>query len=77
MRAAASQDSYGAGPALRAADYTPPAGFVETMERPSPYAQKKSVSFQPGGSTTYSGSSGSSGRNKAETGDILGDLWRM
>jgi hypothetical protein len=34
------------GALLRASDYTPPAGFVETMERPSPYAKSKStVSF--------------------------------
>ena len=36
MRSAIS--GAGAGPALRASDYTPPAGFVETMERPSPYS---------------------------------------
>jgi len=34
------------GALLRASDYTPPAGFVETMERPSPYAKSKNtVSF--------------------------------
>ena len=48
------------GPALRAADYTPPAGFVETMERPSPYrAQTKTVSF-----------------SDTKGMDVLGDLWK-
>jgi hypothetical protein len=43
MRAAATTGP-NAGATLRAADYTPPAGFVETMERPSPYsAQRSSV----------------------------------
>ena len=40
MRTAAT-GSAGAGATLRAADYTPPAGFVETMERPSPYSSQR------------------------------------
>uniref|UniRef100_A0A6C0K7Z0 Uncharacterized protein n=1 Tax=viral metagenome TaxID=1070528 RepID=A0A6C0K7Z0_9ZZZZ len=42
MRAAAT-GAAGAGQTLRAADYTPPAGFVETMERPSPYSRTKNL----------------------------------
>ena len=30
-------------PLLRASEYTPPAAFVETMERPSPYSRPKST----------------------------------
>ena len=41
MRAAAT-GAQNAGQILRASDYTPPAGFVETMERPSPYSRPKS-----------------------------------
>lgn len=34
---------------LKASEYTPPANFVETMERPSPYSKPKStVSFSDG-----------------------------
>ena len=45
MRAAAT-GAQNTGPTLRASDYTPPAGFVETMERPSPYGKPKgSVTF--------------------------------
>jgi hypothetical protein len=65
MRTAMSGQQ-GAGPALRAADYTPPAGFVETMERPSPY--KKSVTFAPG----LPG-----GQTGGQTGDVLADLWKI
>jgi len=51
------------GPALRASEYTPPAGFVETMERPSPYAKpKQSVRFADSGDTI---------------GNILEDLWKI
>ena len=46
---------------LRASDYTPPAGFVETMERPSPYKQKSSVRFS---------------ESKDSLGNVLDDLWR-
>ena len=52
-----------AGPALRASDYTPPAGFVETMERPSPYSRPKS-------SVTFSDS-------KDPLGNVLDDLWKI
>ena len=58
----------GAGPALRAADYTPPAGFVETMERPSPYAarqtqnQTKTVTFAD---------------KKDGLSNVLDELWRI
>jgi len=52
-----------AGPALRAADYTPPAGFVETMERPSPYAKpKQSVRFSDSPDTL---------------GNVLDELWKI
>jgi len=60
----------GAGPALRAADYTPPAGFVETMERPSPYSaasrqqqgQTKTVTFAD---------------KKDGLSNVLDELWRI
>ena len=47
---------------LKASEYTPPAAFVETMERPSPYSKPKStVSF-----------------SQAESqGSVLDDLWRI
>ena len=52
------------GPALRASEYTPPAGFVETMERPSPYAKpKQTVRFAD--------------TNNANIGNILEDLWKL
>jgi hypothetical protein len=51
------------GPALRASDYTPPAGFVETMERPSPYSRPKS-------SVTFSDA-------KDPLGNVLDDLWKI
>jgi hypothetical protein len=52
-----------AGPALRAADYTPPAGFVETMERPSPYAKpRQSVRFSDA---------------KDSLGNVLDELWKI
>ena len=38
LRSAISTD-----PLLRASEYTPPAAFVETMERPSPYSRPKST----------------------------------
>ncbi len=60
MRTAMSGQQ-GAGQALRAADYTPPAGFVETMERPSPF--KKSVTFAPGSSS--------------QTNDVLAEIWKI
>ena len=47
---------------LRASDYTPPAGFVETMERPSPYKPKQSVRFSD---------------TKDSLGNVLDDLWKM
>lgn len=51
------------GPALRASEYTPPAGFVETMERPSPYAKpKQTVRFADSGDSI---------------GNILEDLWKL
>jgi hypothetical protein len=37
----AATETPNAGPLLRASDYTPPASFVETMERPSPYQKPK------------------------------------
>jgi len=50
------------GPALRASDYTPPAGFVETMERPSPYKPKQSVRFS---------------ESKDSLGNVLDELWKI
>jgi hypothetical protein len=48
---------------LRASDYTPPSGFVETMERPSPYAKpKQNVRFSD---TTDS------------LGNVLDELWKI
>lgn len=58
----AMTDTRNAGPLLRASDYTPPAGFVETMERPSPYSRpKNSVAFSEA---------------KDELGNVLNELWR-
>jgi len=37
----AATETPNAGALLRASDYTPPAGCVETMERPSPYQKPK------------------------------------
>jgi hypothetical protein len=64
MRAAvATGTNAGAGPTLRAADYMPPAGFVETMERPSPYASKKNgVKFSD---------------SKDPLGNVLDELWKI
>lgn len=50
------------GPVLRASEYTPPAAFVETMERPSPYSKPRS-------SVTFSDS------NDA-LGNVLDELWK-
>jgi hypothetical protein len=55
----ALQDS---GPVLRASEYIPPAGFVETMERPSPYSKPRS-------SVTFSDSTDT-------LGNVLDDLWK-
>jgi len=47
---------------LRASDYTPPAAFVETMERPSIYSKpKQSVRFSDA---------------KDSLGNVLDDLWK-
>lgn len=63
MRSAIT-NSMNAGPTLRAADYTPPASFVETMERPSPYSKpKNSVTF-------------SSTENKTISLNVLDELWK-
>ena len=52
-----------AGPILRAADYTPPAAFVENMERPSPYAKpKQTVRFSD---------------SKDPLGNVLDELWKI
>jgi hypothetical protein len=55
------------GPALRAADYTPPAGFVETMERPSPYQKPK-------GQVTFA--SDTNGGGGGANLDVLSELWK-
>ena len=59
MRTAA-QD---AGPVLRASEYTPPAGFVETMERPSPYSKQKNT-------VTFS-------ESKDSLSNVLDELWKV
>lgn len=52
-----------AGPILRAADYTPPATFVETMERPSPYVKpRQTVRFS---------------ESKDSLGNVLDELWKI
>lgn len=51
------------GPVLRASEYTPPAAFVETMERPSPYSKPKNT-------VTFS-------ESKEVAGSIFDDLWKM
>jgi hypothetical protein len=71
MRAAVTTAiNAGAGPTLRAADYTPPAGFVETMERPSPYSTQKSSARQGAGSVRFSDS-------KDPLGNVLDELWKI
>jgi hypothetical protein len=60
---AATATNAGAGQTLRAADYTPPAGFVETMERPSPYSTKK-------GTVTFS-------EKKDGISNVLDELWKI
>jgi len=62
LRAAATEMP---GPVLRATDYTPPAGFVETMERPSPYTETrgtKTVTFAD---------------KKDGLSNVLEDLWKL
>jgi hypothetical protein len=59
----AATSTQNAGPALRASDYTPPAGFVETMERPSPYPRpKQTVRFSDA---------------KDSLGNVLDELWKL
>jgi hypothetical protein len=58
----------GAGPALRAADYTPPAGFVETMERPSPYSARQSQNQTK--TVTFAD-------KKDGLSNVLDELWRL
>jgi hypothetical protein len=55
-----------AGPVLRASEYTPPAGFVETMERPSPYSAQRSSATTK--SVTF---------NDKVDGNVLADLWKI
>ena len=50
------------GPIWKAAEYSPPSSFVETMERPSPYSKPKNT-------VTFS-------ESKEITGNILNDLWK-
>jgi len=70
MRSAvASQSTANAGATLRAADYTPPSGFVETMERPSPYSAMKNSARQTS-SVTFS-------ESKDPLGNVLDDLWKI
>jgi hypothetical protein len=48
---------------LRASDYTPPSGFVETMERPSPYVKpKQNVRFSEASDSL---------------GNVLDELWKI
>ena len=71
MRAAAT-GAANAGATLRAADYTPPAGFVETMERPSPYSGIR-------GPTSLSGGKGKVRFAEKQDGlsNVLDELWKM
>ena len=62
MRTAAS-GAQNAGAILRASDYTPPAGFVETMERPSPYPKQRNT-------VTFS-------ESKDGYGNVLEELWKI
>jgi len=64
MRTATS--GAGAGPALRASDYTPPAGFVETMERPSPYSGTRGATR----TVTFAD-------KKDGLSNVLDELWKM
>jgi hypothetical protein len=64
MRAATSTP----GPTLRTADYTPPAGFVETMERPSPYLRTQ------GGTGTRTVTFAD---KKDGLSNVLEDLWKI
>lgn len=64
----------GAGPALRASDYTPPVGFVETMERPSPYssASRQQQSQQQNHTKTVTFADKKDGLS-----NVLDELWKM
>jgi hypothetical protein len=70
---AATTGSANAGATLRAADYTPPAGFVETMERPSPYTGMR------GGASAAGGAKGSVRFAEKQDGlsNVLDELWKM
>lgn len=63
MRAAAASTP---GATLRTTDYTPPAGFVETMERPSPYVATR------GGTRTVTFADKKDGLS-----NVLEDLWKI
>ena len=67
----AGGSSYGGGlpaPARRAADYTPPASFVQQMERPERIPPARNhVQHKPV----------SSGGGAGATGDVLADLWSL
>jgi hypothetical protein len=57
------RDALGGQNPLKAADYTPPTDFVETMERPSPYAKPKhSVRFS---------------ESTDSLGNVLDELWKI
>ena len=57
------RDAIGGQNPLKAADYTPPTDFVETMERTSPYAKpKQSVRFSDSTDTL---------------GNVLDELWKI
>jgi len=71
MRAAAT-GAANAGATLRAADYTPPAGFVETMERPSPYSGTRGPTSLSGGKSTVRFAEKQDGLS-----NVLDELWKM
>ena len=55
---------FGQAPARRAADYQPPASFLQQMDKPTPQRQ----SALPGGGGAVSGGG---------SGDVLADLWKV
>jgi hypothetical protein len=57
------RDAFGGQNPLKAADYTPPSDFMETMERPSPYTKpKQTVRFT---------------ESKDALGNVLDELWKI
>ena len=73
MRSAAAESKTGSvRETLRAADYTPPAGFVETMERPSPYSRTNNTATSSIKRATVSFAEKQDGLS-----NVLDELWKI